>query len=71
MYAPLSGTVVGVNEALGQGGKASLINSSPYQDGWIGRIEVSSAAAEGGSATATAFEGLMDEAAYVAHTKGE
>ncbi len=62
VYAPLAGQVVEVNEALGQGGKASLINTSPYQDGWLGRIKL-------GTEGSGEVEGLMDEAAYTAFTE--
>lgn len=39
VYAPLSGTVIEVNEALGE--EPHLINESPYEDGWIAVIELS------------------------------
>lgn len=38
VYAPASGKVVRVNDALGK--KPELINESPYDDGWICVIEV-------------------------------
>ena len=37
-YAPVSGEIVEVNEALED--DASLINSSPYGDGWIVKIKM-------------------------------
>lgn len=39
IYAPLSGTVVEVNEALSD--EPHLINESPYEDGWIAVLELS------------------------------
>jgi glycine cleavage system H protein len=39
IYAPVSGTVVAVNESLA--GQPDLINSDPYGEGWICEIEVS------------------------------
>ena len=39
MFAPLSGEVVAVNAALED--TPTLINSSPYQDGWILKIRMS------------------------------
>jgi len=39
IYAPLSGTVVEVNETLSD--EPHLINESPYEDGWIAVIELS------------------------------
>jgi len=37
LYAPVSGTIVGHNQILDS--DSSLINSSPYRNGWIYRIE--------------------------------
>lgn len=37
IYSPVSGTIIGVNDALGS--EPSLINSSPYNDGWVCMIE--------------------------------
>lgn len=39
VYAPVSGTVVAINEALSA--TPELLNSDPYGDGWICEIEVS------------------------------
>ena len=39
IYAPLSGTVVEVNETLSD--EPHLINESPFEDGWIAVIELS------------------------------
>lgn len=39
VYAPVSGTVVAVNDALSA--TPELLNSDPYGDGWICDIEVS------------------------------
>jgi len=36
IYSPVSGVIVGVNEALSQ--SPELINESPYGDGWLFRI---------------------------------
>jgi glycine cleavage system H protein len=38
IYAPISGTVVAVNDALEDA--PELINESPYDDGWIFEMEV-------------------------------
>lgn len=38
IYAPLSGEVVAVNEALDD--EPELLNQSPYGDGWIFKIKV-------------------------------
>ncbi|MEM1525322.1 MAG: glycine cleavage system protein GcvH [Nitrososphaerales archaeon] len=37
LYAPLSGTVINVNQELAT--KPELINKSPYQDGWLIEIK--------------------------------
>lgn len=59
VYAPVSGTVVAVNEALGS--SPELLNSDPYGSGWICEIEMSDL----GEA-----DGLLDAAAYTALTAG-
>ncbi|MCC8378946.1 MULTISPECIES: glycine cleavage system protein GcvH [unclassified Xenorhabdus] len=38
IYAPLSGEVIAVNPALE--GSPELVNSEPYNDGWLFRIKV-------------------------------
>jgi glycine cleavage system H protein len=39
IYSPLSGTVIAFNDELERA--PELINSSPYEDGWIAEIELS------------------------------
>lgn len=39
LYAPVSGTVTGVNERLGS--EPELLNSDAFGDGWIATIELS------------------------------
>jgi glycine cleavage system H protein len=53
IYAPVSGNVVAVNDALGT--KPELVNSDPYGDGWIFRVEL---------AEPSEVDELMDAAAY-------
>ena len=53
VYAPLSGTVIGVNAQLIQA--PELVNSEPYRAGWICLIEVSDP---------TALDKLLDARAY-------
>ncbi|MDD4568705.1 MAG: glycine cleavage system protein GcvH [Tepidanaerobacteraceae bacterium] len=38
LYAPVSGTVLEINEALNDG--PELVNKSPYDDGWMIVVEV-------------------------------
>jgi glycine cleavage system H protein len=59
VYAPVSGTVVAVNEALADG--PQVLNEDPYGDGWICTIEMSDAAE---------FDALLDAAAYEALVEG-
>jgi glycine cleavage system H protein len=56
IYAPVSGTVVTVNEALAD--TPELVNTGPYTDGWM--LEVRLADAAGGAA----LDDLLDPAAY-------
>jgi glycine cleavage system H protein len=53
LFAPISGEVVAVNDALG--GAPELVNSDPYGDGWMVRLRVTDAAH---------LEGLLDAGAY-------
>ena len=55
IYAPLSGKVSQVNDALVQ--NPELLNSDPYGDGWICEIEISDPAQ---------FEQLLTSSAYQA-----
>jgi glycine cleavage system H protein len=52
IYAPLSGTVVAVNDELQE--KPELINTGPYEAGWM--IDIETADADGAD--------LLDAAAY-------
>lgn len=53
LYAPISGEIVEVNEALAD--NAEILNQSPYGDGWIVKIKPSAE---------LELEELMDAAAY-------
>jgi glycine cleavage system H protein len=53
VYAPVSGEVVEVNEALE--GTPELVNQSPTGDGWFMKIRLSDP---------SELDGMMDEAAY-------
>jgi glycine cleavage system H protein len=53
LYAPVAGEVLAVNDALG--GEPELVNSEPYQGGWMLRLRLDDAAGA---------EELMDAAAY-------
>jgi len=58
LYAPVDGTVVEVNDAVV--GDPSLVNSAPFEGGWLVKISVAEGAADG----------LLDRDAYVALTEG-
>jgi glycine cleavage system H protein len=38
IYSPVDGEVVAVNEALS--GNPSLVNTSPYEDGWLFKVRL-------------------------------
>jgi glycine cleavage system H protein len=59
IYAPVTGAVSAVNEALES--QPELLNSDPYGDGWICRIEMSNP---------SELDGLMDADAYRTLTEG-
>jgi glycine cleavage system H protein len=59
VYAPLSGEVVEVNDALGD--EPETVNSAPTGDGWFFKIRM---------ADPSELDGLMDEAAYLDFVKG-
>ncbi len=56
IYAPVSGTVLAVNEALSDA--PETVNSSPYADGWFFRLKPSDTAE---------LDELMDADAYREH----
>jgi glycine cleavage system H protein len=55
IYAPVDGEIVEVNTAAAS--DTSLVNTSPYEDGWLFKIRVSNPAQ---------LDALLDEAAYTA-----
>jgi glycine cleavage system H protein len=59
IYAPVSGSVSAVNDALDA--QPELLNSDPYGEGWIFKIRL---------ADASELDGLMDAEAYRALTEG-
>jgi glycine cleavage system H protein len=56
LYAPVSGKVVAVNEALGN--EPEAVNQAPYEAGWMIKIEMENAGE---------LEALMDAASYRNH----
>ena len=57
VYCPLDGEIVEVNEAITA--DPSLVNSDPQGAGWFFKLKL---------ANVSDADGLMDEAAYKAHT---
>jgi glycine cleavage system H protein len=57
LYAPVSGEVVEVNEALRD--KPELLNADPFGEGWIARVEM---------ADRSELDALLDADAYAAET---
>jgi len=60
VYAPLAGTIVETNAALGE--EPALVNQEPAGAGWFFRMALSDV---------TAFEALLDEAGYAALLESE
>jgi glycine cleavage system H protein len=58
IYAPVSGTVVAVNDELANGPEA--LNSDPYGAGWICEIEMSDPADIDGLLDAVGYQALID-----------
>ena len=59
VYAPLSGEVVEINDALGD--EPELVNFAPTDDGWFFKIRLGDP---------SELAALMDEAAYLEFVKG-
>jgi glycine cleavage system H protein len=58
VYAPLTGTVAAVNEALD--GTPELVNSDPYGAGWLFELVPSDAASVDALMDATAYESTVE-----------
>lgn len=58
IYAPVTGTVVGRNEALGD--TPEVINSDPYGSGWLVEIAPADPAAIAGLLTAADYQRLTE-----------
>ena len=59
IYAPLSGEIVEVNDALAD--SPELVNSSPYEDGWMFKIKVSDTAELSALLDAAGYKNSIDE----------
>ena len=59
VYAPIDGTVVAVNEALAD--DPEIINSDPYGEGWIVKLQPAGDIDDGELMTPDAYQELLDE----------
>ena len=59
VYAPIAGTVAAVNEELAD--TPETINSDPYGEGWIVKLQPSGDIDEGELMTPDAYQELLDE----------
>ena len=59
VYAPIDGTVVEVNEALAD--DPEIINSDPYGDGWIVRLQPATDIEDEGLMSPDEYQQLLDE----------
>jgi len=59
VYAPVSGEVVETNPALED--EPELVNSDPYGDGWLLRLQLADSGELEGLLSAEAYEALQDE----------
>lgn len=58
VYAPVTGTVVAVNDSLGD--SPETLNSDPYGAGWLCEIEVADESELAGLLDAAAYQALID-----------
>ncbi len=58
VYAPLSGTVVAINDMLGD--SPETLNSDPYGEGWLCEIEFSDETQLAALLDAAAYQALID-----------
>ena len=58
IYAPVSGSVVAVNDALAD--SPQLLNEDPYGEGWICELELTDASQVDGLLDAAAYGGLIE-----------
>jgi len=60
IYAPVSGEVVEVNDALASGSEAAL-NESPYENGWMVKIKLKDPAEADALLDAAAYKAVIGE----------
>ncbi|HYK46449.1 MAG TPA: glycine cleavage system protein GcvH [Parafilimonas sp.] len=57
LFSPVAGTILEVNAALNN--NPELVNTDPYGEGWMVKVEVSDPAAVGALLDATAYQQLV------------
>jgi glycine cleavage system H protein len=58
VYAPFAGTILSVNDAVAE--SPELVNTSPYDEGWLAEIEVDEDIDTGGLLDAAAYRDLTE-----------
>lgn len=58
IYAPVSGEIVAVNDALSD--SPELVNSSPYEDGWMFKIKIADEAELGSLLDAAGYQSSIE-----------
>lgn len=59
IYAPVAGTIVAINEALG--GSPELVNKDPFGEGWIFAVEPAGGDALGAMLDAQAYQDFVSK----------
>ncbi len=62
VYLPVSGKVIENNPKLEEDEEFELVNTSPYENGWLIKIELSNPDELSGLLDATAYKKLVEEA---------
>ncbi len=58
VYSPVSGVVSAVNDSLGA--QSELLNTDPYQGGWLVKIRMSNPAEVGSLLDASGYQGILN-----------
>ncbi len=59
IYSPVSGEIIAVNSALED--EPELVNGSPYEDGWLFSVKISSSEDLSGLLDAEGYQALVEE----------
>lgn len=57
LYMPISGEIIAINEALKD--KPELVNSKPYDDGWVIRIKITDASQIDGLLSSEDYQAII------------